>query len=400
MDHHPGDQRGIDLGGGDVTYADGHGPGGQGVSRGSPGERGRRTGWTTGACAAAAARAATLGLCTGVIPNEVTTRLPNGWEVTFAVVDGVDDGDGVRAAVIKDAGDDPDCTHGAHLVARVRKRPHQAGIITIEPGQGVGRVTRPGLGLEVGLGAINPVPRENIIANVAAAAGDWLLTHGLEVTISVPGGESLALKTLNPRLGILGGISILGTTGVVYPYSTSAFKAAVVQAIGGAVAAGRDTIALTTGRRTERFAMQHLPYWPEWSFIQMGDFVGAALDSAVYHGVRQVVVVAMGGKLAKMAQGIANTHAHKTALDLNRVAQWARNAGAAPDLVAGIARGGTVRFAVEQMTAVGLETEFYRELALGALDGIGPWLRGDLRATVLALDFTGGLKAWAGAAWS
>ncbi|MBF0140812.1 MAG: cobalt-precorrin-5B (C(1))-methyltransferase [Magnetococcales bacterium] len=361
------------------------------------GERGQRTGWTTGACAAAAARAATVGLTTGTIPETIGMFLPNGDWVVFAVVDGLHAGDDcVSATVIKDAGDDPDCTHGARMVARVQRTSGVAGEVFLEAGEGVGRVTRPGLGLAVGQGAINPIPRDNIIANVREAAGEWLATRSLTVTIAVPGGEILAQKTLNPRLGILGGISILGTTGVVHPYSTSAYKAAVVQSIAGAVAAGLTTIVLTTGRRTERFAMRHFPTWPEWAFVQMGDFVGAALAGALAHGVTQVVIAAMGGKLAKMALGVANTHAHKVALDMGVVADLARKAGASADVVAEIAAGVTVRFAADRMRESGLQVPFYQELARAAHDGILPMLQGRVRATVLALDGEGHLLATMG----
>ncbi|MBF0144915.1 MAG: cobalt-precorrin-5B (C(1))-methyltransferase [Magnetococcales bacterium] len=361
------------------------------------GHRGTRTGWTTGACSAAAARAATFGVCSGAIPEQVATHLPNGQWVTFTVAQSSLDAAGATAVVIKDAGDDPDCTHGAHLVARVEPWFGHPGEIHLTGGAGVGRVTRPGLGLAVGERAINPIPRENIIANVRAAAAQWLQSNGLTVTLSVPGGELLAQKTLNPRLGIIGGISILGTTGIVYPYSTSAYKAAVVQAIHGAAATGLNRIVLTTGRRTERFAMERLPDWPDWSFVQMGDFVGAALEAACAVGLHQVVVVAMGGKLAKMAQGVRNTHAHKTTLDMNRVAELAAQCGCDPVVMAAIAQGTTVRFAVEEMVRAGLAAPFYQRLATAAHAGIQPWLRHGTEATVLALDFEGRFMTSAGA---
>jgi len=362
----------------------------------SKGDRGKRTGWTTGACSAAAARAATLGLRWGQVPDQVETLLPNGQRVAFAVAEWSKDRDGVWAAVIKDAGDDPDCTHGAHLVAHVEPWLDHPGEIMLHGGAGVGTVTRPGLGLPVGEAAINPVPRQNIIANVLEVAPPLLESHGLAVTISVPGGEALAQKTLNPRLGILGGISILGTSGVVYPYSTAAYKAAVVQAIHGAAAAGLKTLVLTTGRRTERFAMNHFPQWPEWAFVQMGDFVGAALAAATAARIQQVVLVAMGGKLAKMAQGLKNTHAHKTALNMDHVAQLAASVGAEASMVAEIAQGTTVRFAVEALTQVALQMPFYQKLAQAAHTGVQPWLGVGTEATVLALDFEGGLITWAG----
>ena len=243
-------------------------------------QRGNRTGFTTGACSAAAARAATLGLLTGEVPKEIVCRLPNGQEVRFAVAEGRIEGEGTarsaRAVIVKDAGDDPDATNGAHLTADVRLLPDSAGEIVLKGGVGVGVVTKEGLGLQVGGPAINPVPRRNIGDNLRAIAGSLLDQHGLEVTLSVPGGEEMAKKTLNGRLGIQGGISILGTTGIVRPYSTAAFRASVVQAIDVAARQGQTSAVFTTGGRSEKFAMQQLPELDESCFIQMGDFVKAA----------------------------------------------------------------------------------------------------------------------------
>ena len=179
--------------------------------------RGTRTGFTTGACAAAAARAAAQGLETGAVPDAMESLLPNGQRVRFAVHDGRCDAHSAHAMVVKFAGDDPDCTDGAHLTVDLRLLPGQAGEISFVAGDGVGTVTLPGLGLAVGGPAINPVPRQNIADNLHEAAPRLLAQHGLEVTVSVPGGQEMAKKTTNARLGILGGISILGTTGIVKP---------------------------------------------------------------------------------------------------------------------------------------------------------------------------------------
>ena len=207
--------------------------------------RGLRTGFTTGACAAAAARAAVVGLITGRVPEQIVCLLPNGQWASFAVSNGRLEKGLAHAVVVKDAGDDPDCTNGAHLTADIRPLPQAPGEVRLQGGPGIGTVTLPGLGLTVGGPAINPVPRRNIEDNVRAAAGHWLAAQGLEVTISVPGGDQMALKTLNPRLGILGGISILGTSGIVRPYSTASFRASVVQGIEVAAAQGQDKVVLT-----------------------------------------------------------------------------------------------------------------------------------------------------------
>ena len=354
--------------------------------------RGARTGFTTGACAAAAARAATAGLVDGRLPETVPCHLPNGMDVLFAVAAGeVHPQEGWAAAVvIKDAGDDPDATHGARLTATVRRLAAQAGSIVLKGGAGVGTVTREGLGLEVGGPAINPVPRRNIRANVAAAAGALLEQDGLEVTISVPDGEIMAQKTLNARLGILGGISILGTTGIVRPYSTAAFRASVVQAIDVAAHQGERALVLTTGGRTEKFAMRQLPTLREACFVQMGDFVKAAFTRAIARRMRHIYVGAMVGKLAKMSQGLAVTHAWKAEVDRERLAEAAASVGAPADLVAEIRAAETARFAAERLAGLGLAEAFHRRLAETAIHSLKSRYPGDYRLSVLVCDFEGG----------
>ena len=352
-------------------------------------ERGNRTGFTTGACSAAAARAATLGLLSGSMPEVVSCHLPNGQDVVFVVAEGGVVAGCARAVIIKDAGDDPDATHGAHMTAEVCGLPGRAGEIVLKGGPGVGTVTREGLGLEVGGPAINPVPRRSIRDNVRAVAGEWLASHGLEVTISVPGGEEMAKKTLNARLGILGGISILGTTGIVRPYSTAAFRASVVQAVDVAVRQGQTSVVFTTGGRTEKFAMQQLPVLEESCFVQMGDFVKAAFSSAVKHRVPDVYVGAMVGKLTKMCQGLAVTHAWKAEIDRDLLADSARAVGAPADLVEEIRQAETARFAAERLATLGFAEAFHRHLACKAIRSLKGCYPGPYRLTVLVCDFEG-----------
>lgn len=356
-------------------------------------QRGNRTGFTTGACSAAAARAATLGLMHGEVPPSVRCRLPNGREIDFAVSDGRVDGAGAarraHAVVVKDAGDDPDATHGAHLTADVRLLPQRAGEIALCGGAGVGTVTREGLGLPVGAPAINPVPRRNIADNVRIAAGELLDAAGLEVTISVPGGEAMAKKTLNARLGIVGGISILGTTGIVRPYSTAAFRASVVQAIDVAARQGETRVVFTTGGRSEKFAMRMLPDFAEVSFVQMGDFVKAAFQTAVKRGMREIVVGAMVGKLTKMGQGLAVTHAWKAEIDRGALADAATAVGAPAELVAAIGKAETGRFAAEKLAALGLAEAFHRQLARRAIASLKTCYPGAYRLRILVCDFEG-----------
>lgn len=358
-------------------------------------KRGTRTGFTTGACSAAAARAAVLGLVHGAVPEAVESLLPNGDVVRFVVQDGRCDASTAHAMVIKDAGDDPDCTDKAHLTADVCLLRERPGAVLLQGGFGVGTVTMPGLGLAVGGPAINPVPRRNIEENVRAVAADLLLEAGIEVTISVPQGLEMAKKTLNARLGILGGISILGTTGIVKPYSTSAYRASVVQGVQVAATIGRDkgqsVVVLTTGGRTEQFAMKERPELAPASFVQMGDFLRYALDTAVAEGLRQVVIGGMVGKLTKIAQGETITHANRADVDTGLLAELAASIGAPADECAAIAANVTARFAAERMEALGLLPEFHTALAkkvvstLTAADRYGD----KFHLHVLVCDFDG-----------
>lgn len=357
--------------------------------------RGNRTGFTTGVCSAAAARAATCGLLSGEVPSSVVCRLPNGNEASFAVLDGRVEGAGLErvahAVIVKDAGDDPDATHGAHLTADVRWLPQRAGEIALQGGAGVGIVTREGLGLAVDGPAINPVPQRNIRDNVRAVAGDHLAVDGLEVTISVPGGEAMAKKTLNARLGILNGISILGTTGIVRPYSTAAFRASVVQAVDVAAKQGQTSVVFTTGGRSEKFAMRQLPTLDEACFVQMGDFVKAAFATAIKRRIREVYVGAMVGKLTKMCQGLAVTHAWRAEIDRDILADAAHSVGAPGALVEEIRAAETARFAAEKLSRLGLTVPFHRELASKAIRRLKGQYPGDYRLAALVCDFEGHL---------
>jgi cobalt-precorrin-5B (C1)-methyltransferase len=309
-----------------------------------------RSGWTTGTCSAAAAKAAAILLAGGAPPTEVEVALPDRRRVTFPVARTVQ-GDGwAEAVVIKDAGDDPDVTHGAHLTVRLC-RADEPGVV-YRAGEGVGTVTKPGLGLEVGGPAINPVPR----AQIAAAIKDVLDLdqRGVVCEIRVPGGERMARKTTNARLGILGGISILGTTGIVRPFSTASWRASVVQAIDVLAAQGLDTVVLSTGGRTEQAAMRLLPDLPEVCFVEVGDFTGAALRQAVTNGLRRCVFVGMIGKLAKLAAGVMMTHYTRSKVDLGLLAEICAEAGGTPETVAAVAHANTARHAYELICADGL----------------------------------------------
>ncbi|HQE40919.1 MAG TPA: cobalt-precorrin-5B (C(1))-methyltransferase, partial [Zoogloea sp.] len=361
------------------------------VRKGDPKrDRGNRTGFSTGANSAAAAAAATLGLVHGRVPEFVDCVLPNTQRVRFAITDGWTDGQRARAVSIKDAGDDPDATNGARLTVEVERLPGAAGQIVLRGGPGVGVVTKSGLGLEVGGPAINPVPRRNIGDNVRAAGSPILEAgDGIAVTISVPGGDEMAKKTLNARLGILGGISILGTTGIVRPYSTAAFRASVVQAVDVAANQGQTSVVFTTGGRTEKCAMRCFPQLDEACFVQMGDFVKAAFQTAVKQQMRHIVVGAMVGKLTKIAQGLSVTHAWREEIDRELIASAAAEVGAPPDLVAEIRAAETARFAAERLAELDLAVAFHRALAERAIRSLRQRYPGPYRLTVLACNFEG-----------
>ena len=361
------------------------------VRKGDPKrDRGNRTGFSTGANSAAAAAAATLGLIHGRVPDFIDCVLPNTQRVRFAITGGWTDGRRARAVSIKDAGDDPDATNGAHLTAEVERLPGAAGRIELRGGPGVGVVTKPGLGLEVGGPAINPVPRRNIHANVEAAGQPILEAgDGIAVTLSVPGGDEMAKKTLNARLGIVGGISILGTTGIVRPYSTAAFRASVVQAVDVAANQGQRTVVFTTGGRTEKCAMRCFPTLDEACFVQMGDFVKAAFQTAVKQNMHHIIVGAMVGKLTKIAQGLSVTHAWREEVDRALIAEAAAEVGAPPDLVAEIRAAETARFAAERLAELDLAVAFHRALAERAIRSLRQRYPGPHRLTVLACNFEG-----------
>ncbi|MEU8191445.1 cobalt-precorrin-5B (C(1))-methyltransferase [Micromonospora carbonacea] len=312
-----------------------------------------RTGWTTGACATAAAKAAVTALVTGVPQRQVEIDLPAGRRVAFPVArcDLADPpGAGAEAVVVKDAGDDPDVTHGAHLTATVGWR--DAPGLDLAGGPGVGTVTKPGLGLAVGGPAINETPRRMIGQAVAEVVD--LAEVGVRVVISVPGGEVMARKTTNRRLGILGGISILGTTGIVRPFSTASWRASVVQAVHVMAAQGERTVVLCTGGRTERAARALLPDLPEVCFVEVGDFTGAAVTAAVGDGLTRVAFVGMAGKLAKLAAGVLMTHYTRSKVDLSLLGAVTADAGGDPALVAEVVAANTGRHAYELWADAGL----------------------------------------------
>jgi cobalt-precorrin-5B (C1)-methyltransferase len=282
-------------------------------------ERKLRTGWTTGACATAAARAAAEGLFTGRVPDAVTIRLPRGETPRFAIAEAAIGAGWAEAAVVKDAGDDPDVTHGATI--RVRVAPSGGGL-RFAAGEGVGRVTRPGLPIAVGEPAINPVPRAMMDEAVAEAAGVWGRRPDIEITVSIPGGAAIAQRTWNPRLGIEGGLSILGTTGIVRPFSCAAWIASIHRGVDVARASGLTHVAGCTGATSER-VVQAMHGLPDHAMLDMGDFAGGMLKYLRRHPVPRVTVGGGVGKLAKLAQGAMDLHSARSQVDLAGLSDWA-----------------------------------------------------------------------------
>lgn len=285
-----------------------------------------RHGYTTGACATAMTKAALHALVTGEMPKTVTIHLPVGQDATFEVASFLISEQGVMCETIKDAGDDPDATHKARIQSTVRfvEKPG----VHLDGGIGVGRVTKAGLPVPVGEAAINPVPRKMILGVVEEAIASFQIDQGIEVVISVPDGEEIAKKTLNGRLGILGGISILGTRGTVVPFSSSAYMASIVQAISVAKEAGCDHLVVTTGGRSEKYAMKQYPHLPEEAFIEMGDFVGFTLKHIARKEIARVSLVGMMGKFSKVAQGVMMVHSKSAPISFEFLSVMAKRAGA------------------------------------------------------------------------
>jgi len=284
-----------------------------------------RRGWTTGTCATAATRGAVARLWGGAFPDRVTVALPRGETPDFPLV-ACAAGDGwAECGVVKDAGDDPDVTHGALIVVRAGEAPVGAGV-RFAAGDGVGTVTRPGLPLAVGEPAINPVPRALMRAQAEDVAARLGRSCDVVLTVSVPGGRALAERTWNPRLGIEGGLSILGTTGVVRPFSCAAWIASIHRGIDVARAAGLDHVAGCTGATSER-SVQTLFGLPDHAMLDMGDFVGGTLKYLRAHPVARFTIGGGIGKMTKLAQGGRDLHSRRSRIDFARLDETARAAG-------------------------------------------------------------------------
>ena len=307
-----------------------------------------RTGYTTGTSASAATKAALLALISSHLYNTVEVVLPKGKIALLKIawLRFSQNSQSVTSAVIKDGGDDPDVTHGAEICSTVSLT-IEKGRIEIDGGLGVGRVTRPGLGLEIGQAAINPVPKKMIEQVVLDSAKSILPYNGVKVIISVPKGVELAKKTDNPRLGIVGGISILGTTGIVFPYSTASFAASIRQSLDVAISLGTTTVVLTTGGRSEDYIKKIYDTLPEYAFVQMGDFSGYTIKQCSNRNIKKIIIAGFIGKLTKMAMGIKQTHVRGSHVSMEYMANLASVCINSENIINDIRKANTARHVSE-----------------------------------------------------
>jgi cobalt-precorrin-5B (C1)-methyltransferase len=354
-----------------------------------PYKKGLRTGYTTGTCAAAATKAAMCALIKKEKLASITVTLPKGGSAPIKIA-WIDDNDenAVTAAVIKDAGDDPDVTDGAEICSTVSILERSMDIV-IKGGNGVGIVTKPGLGLEIGKAAINKVPMSMIHQAVTEVKGSMQTKFGISVVISVSKGEEIAKKTDNPRLGILGGISILGTTGIVLPYSTSSFAASIRQSIDVSFAMKSFCVVLTTGGRSEDFARELFhDDIPDHSYIQIGDFVGYSVRQCANKKIKKAIVAGFIGKLTKMAMGVKQTHVKGSHVDMDFLGHMASRCGAGDEIVTRIKTANTARHVKELIDNYGIQG-FYDLLCNEVHNQLSTYCNHQVAIDVLMFDFEG-----------
>lgn len=284
-----------------------------------------RRGWTTGACATAATKAALSRLLGGTFPDPVQITLPGGQMPSFALAREHAGPDFAETGIVKDAGDDPDVTHGATIMARVQ-RGTPGGGVRFFAGEGVGKVTLPGLPVAVGEPAINPVPRQMMRDVVDQLCAAHKQAPDIDITISVPGGAEIAKRTWNPRLGIVGGLSILGTTGIVIPYSCSAWIHSIHRGIDVARAIGLAHVVGATGDRSEKASQAHFGL-PDEAMIDMGDFAGGLLKYVRDHPVSRVTIAGGFGKITKLAQGALDLHSARSSVDISFLTEQLKLSG-------------------------------------------------------------------------
>jgi cobalt-precorrin-5B (C1)-methyltransferase len=335
-----------------------------------------RRGWTTGACATAAVQAALYGLWEGRVPSRVQITLPRGETPEFEIERSAVGEDAAEATIIKDAGDDPDVTHLAQISVRVTR---SSGGVQFFAGEGVGMVTKPGLPIPVGAPAINPVPRQMMTAVVEDTAVRLGERPDIAITISVRDGAALALKTWNPRLGITGGLSILGTTGIVRPFSCAAWIASIHRGIDVARADGLTHVAGCTGATSER-VVQEFYGLADHAMLDMGDFAGGLLKYLAKHPVAQITIGGGIGKMTKLAQGARDLHSGRSQIDMQKLAQ----ALGRPDI-------SNMNTALEVSETVGVS--FHEWVAVNALKNIDSMLPDQIKADVIVINRSGTILA-------
>ncbi|MBX8576442.1 cobalt-precorrin-5B (C(1))-methyltransferase [Pseudomonas cichorii] len=350
-----------------------------------------RSGLTTGSCATATSLAAARLLLGGHASDAVQIVLPKGKQVQMRLEFCRLWEDGAESATIKDAGDDPDVTHGALVFARVRLDAEPG--VRFVAGPGVGTVTRPGLVLNVGEPAINPVPRRMMTEHLLGLAQEMGYAGGFEVTVGVEGGEALALKTMNPRLGILGGLSILGTSGIVRPFSCAAYIASIHQGIDVAKTNGYLHIAACTGNASED-TMRRVYGIPDIALIEMGDFVGAVLKHLRKVPVDKLSLCGGFGKISKLAAGHMDLHSRHSSIDLPQLAQWAADVGADEVLQQQIRDANTSQQALAMSAAAGVPLG--DAVCQHALDFARSVVPAQVQVEVFAIDRQGGIVGKAG----
>ena len=345
-----------------------------------------RTGFTTGTCATAGAKAGILAILNQKKIDVVDVTLPKKSKIQIKISSCQFDKYGARCSVIKDGGDDPDVTHGAEIITQISltDRPNQ---IEIDGGEGVGRVTKPGLGLEINSAAINPTPKKMIAENIQEVGKEILEKNGINVIISVPKGKELATKTDNPRLGIIGGISVLGTSGIVIPYSTASFAASIRQSLDVTIAMGNDTVVLTTGGRSEDFSREIIKL-PDHCFVQMGDFSGYTVQQCAKRPIKKVHVAGFIGKLTKMAMGVKQTHVKGSKVDMQFLSELAQKCNAKNETIEEIKKANTARHVYEIVIKENIKG-FFDAVCLEVYNQLRKHSEAKFELDVIMFDFDG-----------
>ena len=345
-----------------------------------------RTGFTTGSCATASSKACVLSIINQKKIEQTDIILPKRSKLYIQINSCEFTENSATCSVIKDGGDDPDVTHGAEIFVYVELT-NNIGKIEIDGGEGVGRVTKPGLGLEIGSAAINPTPKKMILENVTEISKEILEKNGIMIKVSVPNGKELGPKTDNPRIGIMGGISILGTSGIVIPYSTASFAAAIRQQIAVVSSMNDDNVVLTTGGRSEDFARAIIEL-PDHSFIQMGDFSGYTIKQCAKQGLKKAYVAGFIGKLAKMAAGVKQTHVKGGKVDMKFLSELAKRCDAKSDTISKILGANTARN-VQEIIIEDKVDGFFDEVTKEACNQMRQHSEEKIPVEVILFDFDG-----------